>query len=187
MAEWKITQEAFDLLLQWLNPDRKQAGERYERIRSKLILIFASRGGAFPEEMADDCVNRVMQKLPELAGRYDGEPEFYFYSVAKMIFLEWTRKLRPIELPVIGKSSPEVEQQYMCLEECLSQLTDPSRELVMEYYQQEKRAKIDRRAALASRLGIAANALRIRAHRIRQALEKCVLECVNQQARAAFQ
>jgi DNA-directed RNA polymerase specialized sigma24 family protein len=181
MADRTITQESFDRLLLWLDPDRGRAGQRYESIRSKLIGIFASRGAAFPEEMADDCINRVIQKVPELAGAYEGPPEFYFYSVAKMIFLEWTRKERPIEVPFIAESSLEVEQHYACLEKCLDQLTGPNRELVLEYYQQEKKAKIDHRAALAKGLGIAANALRIRAHRIRQVLEKCVLQCVNQQ------
>ena len=92
-----------------------------------------------------------------------------------------------MELPCIGDSSPEVEQHYACLEKCLTQLTDPNRELVLEYYQQEKRAKIDHRAELAKRLGIAANALRIRAHRIRQVLEKCVLQCANQPISVSYQ
>ena len=187
MADPTITQESFDRLLLWLDADRARAGQRYESIRGKLIGIFASRAAAFPEEMADDCINRVIQKVPELIGTYQGHPEFYFYSVAKIIFLEWSRKQRPIEIPVIGESSPEVEQHYACLERCLDQLPGPSRELVLQYYQQEKRAKIDHRAGLANRLGIAANALRIRAHRIRQTLEKCVLQCVNQQASMGYQ
>lgn len=187
MADRTITQESFDRLLHWLDPDRGQAGQRYESIRRKLIGIFASRSAAFPEEMADDCINRVIQKVPELAGRYEGPPEAYFYGVAKMIFLEWTKKQRPVEVPCIGESSPEVEKHYACLEKCLAQLTAPNRELVLEYYQQEKRAKIDHRAELARTLGIAANALRIRAHRIRQVLEKCVLQCANQQVSGSFQ
>ena len=37
-------------------------------------------------------------------------------------------------------------------------------------------------AALASRLGITGGTLRLRAHRIRQTLEKCVVECRREQA-----
>ena len=86
------TQESFDRLLLWLDPDRGRAGQRYENIRRKLIGIFASRSAAFPEEMADDCINRVIQKMPELAGTYGGPPEIYFYGVAKMIFLDLHQK-----------------------------------------------------------------------------------------------
>jgi DNA-directed RNA polymerase specialized sigma24 family protein len=184
MADWAFDREDFDRLLSWLNPDRNRAGEHYESIRRKLILIFASRGATFPEEMADDCINRVVRKLPEIEGQYQGPPEAYFYGVAKIIELEWRRKNRPIEIPVVEGVSPEVEEHLACLDRCLSKLPDSSRELVTEYYQQEKQAKIDHRATLARKLGIAANALRIRAHRIRQHLEKCVLECLGERALA---
>lgn len=182
MAHWDFNQESFDRLLSWLDPELSLAGQRYEIIRRKLILIFASQGFAFPEEMADDCINRVMRKLPEIEAHYQGSPEAYFCGVAKIIALEWRRKGLPIEIPSIEGISPEVEQRLACLDQCLGKLPDKSREVVMEYYQQEKQAKIDHRAALAHKLGIAANALRIRAHRIRQQLERCVLECLRQQA-----
>jgi DNA-directed RNA polymerase specialized sigma24 family protein len=184
MANWNFQQDHFDRLLSWLNPDRERAGEHYESIRRKLILIFASRGWAFPEEMADDRINRVIRKLPEIEGQYQGPPEAYFYGVAKIIELEWKRKDRPIEIPDMEGISPETEEHLACLDRCLGKLPDASREVVMEYYQQEKQAKIDHRAALARRLGIAANALRIRAHRIRQQLEKCVLECLGERGLA---
>jgi hypothetical protein len=182
MADQTITQEDLDRLLSWLAPDRAKAGERYEGIRRKLILIFVSHGWASPEEMADDCINRVTRKLPEIEGEYQGAPEFYFYGVAKIIELEWTRKDRPIEIPIKEGISPERERYLDCLDRCLGKLPAFSRALVVEYYQEEKQAKIDRRAALARKLGIAINALRIRAHRIRQHLEACVLECVREGA-----
>jgi hypothetical protein len=53
--------------------------------------------------------------------------------------------------------------------------------LVLEYYRQERKAKIDHRKLLAAELGIAVNALRIRAHRIRRSLEQCVHTCLEQQ------
>lgn len=177
MADLPITQEAFDRLLSWLDPDRDRAGGRYERIRRKLILIFASHGWYSPEEMADECINRVIKKLPEIEEEYEGPPEFYFYRVANFIELEWPRKERPIQPPP-GNEPSDIEESLACLDLCLDGLPDASRKLVLEYYQHEKKAKIDHRAALAQSLGIAANALRIRAHRIRQHLEKCVVTCL---------
>jgi hypothetical protein len=41
---WVLTQELFDPLLDWLDPDRERAGHKYETIRLKLIKIFTSRG-----------------------------------------------------------------------------------------------------------------------------------------------
>lgn len=184
MPDWPPTQEDFDRLLSWLDPDRDRAGERYERIRRKLILIFASRGGASPEEMTDECINRVIKKLPEIEPQYTGSPENYFFGVAKFVALEWPRKDPPIVIPPPEPVSPENEEPLACLDGCLDRLPSSTRELVLEYYQHEKRAKIDQRTVLAQRLGIAVNALRIRAHRIRKHLEKCVLECMDKKALA---
>jgi DNA-directed RNA polymerase specialized sigma24 family protein len=185
MPDWSPTQENFNRLLSWLDPNRDRAGQRYERIRRKLILVFASRGFAFAEEMTDESINRVMKKLPEIEQQYTGSPENYFFGVAKIIALEWPRKDHPIEIPQPADGvSPASEEPLDCLDRCLDRLPSSTRELVLEYYQQEKRAKIDQRTALAQRLGIAANALRIRAHRIRKHLEKCVLECLGKKALA---
>lgn len=182
MSDW--SKEDFDRLLSWLNPDRDRAGERYERIRRKLILVFASHGWCSPEEMADACINRVIKKLPEIEPHYTGSPDNYFFGVVRIIELEWPRKDRPIEVPWVEPALPDMEEHLDCLDRCLNHLPASTRNLVLEYYQQEKRAKIDHRAALAQRLDIAVNALRIRAHRIRKHLEKCVLECLDKKALA---
>jgi len=55
------------------------------------------------------------------------------------------------------------------------------RELVLEYYRDAGRQKIERRREMAARLGISMNALGIRACRIRNALEACVGACCQQQ------
>jgi DNA-directed RNA polymerase specialized sigma24 family protein len=69
------------------------------------------------------------------------------------------------------------EQRLECLDCCLQSLKPEQRELVVEYYRDTKRQKIDRRRELAARLGISMNALGIRAWRIRSALESCVETC----------
>ena len=69
---------------------------------------------------------------------------------------------------------------YKCLDDCMQKLPEENRQLVLRYYQDEKKVKIDNRQILAEELGIAINALRIRAHRIRLLLRKCVQECTEQ-------
>lgn len=73
--------------------------------------------------------------------------------------------------------------RYECFERCLQSLPDENRDVILEYYQEEKRSKIDRRKTLAERLGVPLNALRIRACRIRAKLETCVGDCVGQSDR----
>jgi DNA-directed RNA polymerase specialized sigma24 family protein len=92
------------------------------------------------------------------------------------------RKPVPPQPPPPEPEEEGAEQEYECLRRCIERLPLHNRELVLQYYQDEKRAKIDNRKLLAERLGIALNALRIRAHRIRAALQKCVEECLVQQA-----
>src|SRR5437879_4928244 len=76
----------------------------------------------------------------------------------------------------------EKEREYECLDSCLERLSPGQRELVLQYYQKDKRAKIEGRQRLAEQLGIAVNALRIRAHRIRSLLQQCLNECLEEQS-----
>src|SRR5262249_58621256 len=76
-----------------------------------------------------------------------------------------------------SRAASEGKQRLDCLEQCLNQLENKERELILEYYQGEKRTKIERRAHLATSLGLSLNALSIRACRIRNKLEDCVRKC----------
>jgi DNA-directed RNA polymerase specialized sigma24 family protein len=109
------------------------------------------------------------------------------------VHLEYIRRVHAQQAPIsvetadILLSKPPVgvvedfEPEYRCLERCLERLPRENRYLVERYYQQDKQAKIDHRKLLATELGIAVNALRIRAHRIRLGLRRCVLDCLEQE------
>jgi DNA-directed RNA polymerase specialized sigma24 family protein len=179
---WVLTQETFDGLLLWLDPDRDRAGQLYGEIQGKLIKIFARRGCPIADELADETINRVAKKLAEIQDSYVGDPALYFYGVGNKVFLEYVRK-RPEPLPLPTPEPPErIESSYQCLEKCLAQAPPSSRNLFLEYFRLEKPDKIEHRRALAQRLGISINALRTRAHRIRTALQQCLAECVERSA-----
>jgi DNA-directed RNA polymerase specialized sigma24 family protein len=190
--EWVLTQDAFDTLLDWLDADRNRAGNKYEAIRLRLIKIFTCRGCSEAEELTDETINRVSARVNEVAGSYTGDPALYFYGVSQKVHLEYLRKCRKrkAELDIDSTVGPRntstvsladnIEPQYQCLERCLDHLPRDNRKLVLEYYQQERHAKIEHRKLLATELGIAVNALRIRAHRIRLVLQQCVHECLEQ-------
>lgn len=182
---WVLTQESFDALLAWLHPQREQAGQKYEEIRLRLIKIFTCRGCLEPEDLADETINRVSKRLPDIKSEFIGEPARYFYGVANKVHLEYLRKPPPPIPPSLEPSdgdSDQIEKDYECLERCIQNLTSDNRELVLQYYQDDKRAKIEHRKRLAEQLGVAINALRIRAFRARATLQDCVHECLQQSA-----
>lgn len=175
--DWVLSQESFDKLLAWLDSDREKAGIKYEEIRHRLIKIFAGRGYADAEDLADETINRVISRLDELQD-FSGDRARYFYGVANKVQLEYLRRKQPQPPPGLAVDSDRVELEYKCLEKCITRLSAENRELLLQYYQFEGREKIEQRRLLAEQLGIAPNALRIRAYRIRAALQQCVEDCI---------
>ena len=182
-AKWELNQESFESLLRWLNSDREQAGKRYEDIRGRLIKIFSARGCAEPDLLADETINRVAKRVEEISQTYEGDPALYFYGVANKIHMEQLRKQRPIEIPPPPVPAlDDYEEEYVCLESCIGHLPARSRDLVLQYYEHEQQDKIAQHQHLADRLGIGLNALRIRAHRARQVLRKCIIKCLEKKS-----
>ncbi len=177
-----VTQASFDCLLAWLDPDRERAAVKYEQIRRRLIKLFTCRGRRDAEDLADETINRVTIKAPEVSREYVGDPSLYFYGVAQKVLLEVQRKKPPP--PPVEQAAPaedeEAEREYECLEQCMEKLTPANGELLLEYFRNNRRAKIDHRREMAVRLGIAPNALRIRVHRLKAVVQECVLACIGE-------
>ena len=183
--DWDLPQRNFDRLLEWLDSDRDLAGEKYEIIRRDLLKLFTCRGRNNPEELADEAINRVASKIFEIADGYQGEPSRYFVGVARVVCLEETRTGHRL-VPLLSTLSAEQEQQidhslYDCLEDCIDALEPDKRMLVLEYYRGQKHAKIENRRELADKLGITGALLRLKAHRIRADLQKCVTDCIGRE------
>jgi DNA-directed RNA polymerase specialized sigma24 family protein len=182
-----VSREAFDRMLAWLDSDRELAGQKYEEIRSGLIKIFICRGCTDPEGLADETINRVIRKVPEIAHSYAGNPALYFSSVARYILLEYKSRMTQLRLLTpdtpnqIEEVDEDIEREYECLDRCIGQLMPANRELILEYYMGEKQVMIENRKRLAEKMGITLNALRVRADRIRSTLEKCVVSCLKRQ------
>ena len=179
--KWKLTREGFEQFLLTLDPDRDNAGLKYELLRSKLISFFDWRNCPFPEDHADEALNRVIKKLS--LGESIRDPSTYVFGVARMLLLEISRAsekersalnlLQPA--PIIDVESEEMQRRVEVLQNCLAKLPERSRELITQYYEGGDGAgKIQKRRELAQRLGMAVNALRIRACRLREKLETCL-------------
>jgi DNA-directed RNA polymerase specialized sigma24 family protein len=182
--------EGFDDLLNFLVCNRsldgmkpwqvqELQGEVYEQIRHKLIRLFRWRGAEDPEELADRTFDRVSQRLPD-QNSFVGDPSHYVCGVARLIFLESLRRRKLPEVPVETERDEEAENALDCLDDCLELLSPVQRELILDYYRGERRAKIDHREVLARQLGTSVNALRIQTCRIRTRLRKCVTTCMEQ-------
>jgi DNA-directed RNA polymerase specialized sigma24 family protein len=184
-----LTTESFAKLLACLDTDRERAGEAYENLRRTLIRFFEWRGAPFPEEHADEALNRLAKRLGEgIEVRNIGG---YCYEVARLIFLEAVKgpdSKRASLDSIDSKASvddnidaaTEKELRLTCLDQCLQALPSESADLILDYYRYGNRAQIDQRKALAKRLGLRRDALANRLQRLRDKLEQCVSSCLKQ-------
>lgn len=175
--QWVLTEQAFNKLLACFSPDRDEAAGKYELMRTKLIRYFEWKATTLPEDKADVTINRVARKIDE--GKTIYNLPGYFYRVSELVFLESTRERESValdDLPEIQDDTPladdQKEARLLCLDNALDKLPIKNRNLILDYYRGETRAKIDRRRKLADAATM--NALRIRTCRLRKKLEKSV-------------
>ncbi len=195
-------------LLELLDDDSKIAVEKYLQIRQSLLLFLGRQEDVFdPEELADESIERVLQKIetgqPIIFEK--GKEGAYFFGVAKNVLAEYRRerkRLTPlIELPAHQEPyfNPITEQREFeawldkerllkCVLRGLATLPAPERDLLIEYHRGEtgraagnNQQKIIRRN-LAQRLGINLNALKIRAARIKLKVEEHLDDCLKKSA-----
>ncbi len=176
----EVTREAFAEFLVWLSPERENSGEAYERLRFRLQTFFAQRKARFPEDLADETINRVALKI---GGETIDNKMAFIYGFAKNVFLESLRKEKsyvPIDEMEIAAQEPEKEIDFSgdCLDKCLNELPDDNRILILDYFSEKKRAKIDLRRDLSSDLETTQTALRMRIVRIKQKLKVCTQDCL---------
>jgi len=182
--KWTLTQDAFDKLLIAFGGDRESGSEKYLEIRGNLTRFFEWRGCPFPEDHADETMNRVAKKVD--AGEEILSPAGYAMGVARLLLLEIVkgRQREQSALTEIGRESEAYEAEddsegrLTCLRNCLQTLSSENRDLILQYYQGEKSEKIQNRKKLMERLGVPVNTLRMRALRLRERLQGCVEECM---------
>ncbi len=185
-SEWKLTAKTFAMLLAQFDPDPESAGIMYESLRRKLLKFFDWRGAYFPEECADETFDRIARKLEQ--GEVIQEIVSYCHGVARLVSLEELksanhRRIDFEELPPLVVNPPEIPEanpQSDCFDRCLQELSLENRRLILTYYQADHREKIDNRLALAATYAIPLNALRSRAQRLRNKLEACVNDCLQE-------
>lgn len=167
-------------LLDALAGDVADQGIAYERLRSRLIRFFTWNRCIEPEDLADVALDRLAKKIAS------GEPvidhQKLAAGIARMLLHEHTaRQIRErkmlsrlrwwLKQPATNKETLHLREE--ALEHCLETMSAESRSLLERYYTGDSGARIRQRQQLASELGIALNALRNRALRLRTQLETC--------------
>ncbi len=172
------------VLLAALDPDPQRAGEEYNRLRDRLVRFFEWQKGRFPEDYADETLNRVARRIREGA-KMDSVPA-YAKGVARWVLNEM-RQLEKKEVYLDDKldpPTPEPDEEFFdpllaeCFEECLRKLPPEDCETLVRYYEDEQGKYIKGRAQLAEAKGVSPNALRIEVYRLRAKVKKCVEECM---------
>jgi DNA-directed RNA polymerase specialized sigma24 family protein len=193
---WQATPESFARLLHWLDGGVDSQGQKYEEMRQRLVTFFDRKNCRNPDELSDETLNRVMKWLEQTEKERDDEPAKICYNTARFVFHEYLRRpehtqgeleempitQQPAEDPrVTAKLNEEEEakeKRLRCLEKCSAKLPSEDRDLIVRYYYGEQRVKLDNRKALAAQRGMTANALTIKACRVRDKLRACVSECI---------
>ncbi len=181
-----VPTESFEEILAWLNPDREVAAAMYVQLRHDLAKIFTFRGCADPEGLTDEVFDRVAKKVHEVRPTYVGDPRLYFRAVANNLVKEDLKKPKTqvsleaeLREPITTESDErDAEDMEECLHSCLQKLSAGNRRLIVDYYAQEKQAKIDHRSELAQQFGISVETLRVKAYRIRVSLQGCIERCL---------
>jgi DNA-directed RNA polymerase specialized sigma24 family protein len=166
--------------LAWLDPDSERSGEEYLRLRFRLTTYFGARNCKFPEDLADETIDRIALKI----GDSEVQSKMAFaYGFAKNVFRESLRKEKDhqnIEDVVVAAKETEEVKEFSdtCLDECLEALSAENRRLILDYYSEEKQAKIDLHKQIAQSLKMTQTALRMRILRLKKQLRACVEECL---------
>lgn len=189
-GRWVLSPDAFQALLASLDPDPHRAGEKYEGLRRRLIILFLARGSREPEEGADETLDRLSRRLAEGHEVHDIGP--FACGIARRVHAEDLRRVRRHQRLRNGLVSPpglltpaiDSEGGLDCIRLCLDRLDPGDRALIVEYYEGSGRELQEDRKALAERLGLTPTALRLRSYRLRRMLEGCTRECL--QGRAAL-
>lgn len=179
-AKGRLTRDGFERLLAALDADRAAAGEKYERLRLRLLRFFAWEGGEFPEDLADEALNRTAARLVQ--GEEVRDVTNYLLGVARLLIKEDRKRRQRTDrlLDRLSQMAPHAapdEDVAECLDGCLARLAPENRDLILRYYSGDHRARIDNRRRMAAEFGIELNALRNRALRLREKLEECVRSC----------
>ena len=178
MPRETLQRDAFERFLAMLDPfDRERAGTRYEELRVALIRFFRWRACNTPEDLADEALSRACER--SLEGDAIRDVAAFLHGIARLLVLEdHRRRVRQEqverEAAVVHFPEPNDQRSLDFLDSCLDELPAPDRELILRYYTGRRAEKIESRRRLSASMSVSLVTLRVRAHRLRERLVRCL-------------
>jgi DNA-directed RNA polymerase specialized sigma24 family protein len=176
----QITANHFAALLAALGDTANEPGIHYELLRSKLIFFFSRRQLQFPEDLADEVLDRLAHRLSE--GIEIASPPAFALGIARHVAQEQNTK-KPYTQAVdeafwnnvpAQLATHTEEEEIAHMERCLKKLPKAEARLLKDYYLAATGNPMQVRKNLADSLGISANTLRQRVFLARQSLRACM-------------
>jgi DNA-directed RNA polymerase specialized sigma24 family protein len=176
------TAENFNAFIEWLDAGSASGGQSYIDMHARLVSYFTRKGCTTPDTLADETLTRVARRLHEEGTIAGVAPAQYCYIVARYVMLEHFRSaehdrrhvVRDVRDGRAATDSSQTEPLLARLDDCLAKLKKEDRALILAYYAGDGASRIKTRQVLASKHGLSANALTIRASRLRERLRACV-------------
>ena len=183
-----MTGDGFERLMLLLDLDRDRAGAKYEDAHRRLMYYFRSHGCSMAEDLVDETVSRITKKIAE--GTEIRNIDRYWFGVARNILSEhWVAlgkqglclsDLPPHREPFIDPVTIEQDREDArledrkneCMRACFRSLPAEDRKLMTEYCGKGDREKI------ALLVGTTLRALRVKIHRSRVKLKRCLHDCL---------
>ncbi|HMT08616.1 MAG TPA: hypothetical protein PKA82_11480 [Pyrinomonadaceae bacterium] len=182
-----VDKENFDRLLAWLSTDHAEAGAKFENIRSGLHRFFRLKGCHDIETLADETMNRVINRFDSLDWNTGASPSAIFYGFARNVYLEYFRSAQnrviqfndEVEQRLNESNKVTYDPAIECLRNCLDSLKYWDGDLIIDYYHDIGRTRVAARRHLAEHNGLTVGALQTKIHRIKGLLRPCVEKCVD--------
>ena len=180
----------FEALLRLFSDNRDEAGKFYEVVRRRLVQFFLNKQCDHAEQLADETLTRVARKADTFDPSRNIRPATFVFGFASKVYLEYLRRPDRASVPLQGSDLDRTEAldapdeaEFECLDACLLALSPEDRELVIKYYSKERAERIEMRRQLAEFMGVSQAVLHVRVFRIRKALRKCVVSCMEKKKR----
>lgn len=193
----ELSREGYQRLLDLLDADPIRAVKEYEKLRQKLIVFFDRNGFSDADFQADEALGRTARG----AGAEDIENiNAYVYQVARLQLLEniRDRQRNPVKTgdfdevlrtresltaaPATSFGVPDekaiAEIRMRCLDRCMKRLPKEDRRLLLAWYREEGRVKLELRQQLVRDRRTSMAALKTRLCRLRQGLSGCCADCI---------
>jgi DNA-directed RNA polymerase specialized sigma24 family protein len=193
-AESSSLSEGFDRLLAHLDADSERAAQAYETVRRKLAKFFEWRGCPDGAMYADITLERAARRLSEGATITTPNPYSFVMGFAQNVLHEHLREphRRAVALdeaqaipapfavdPIEERSRRDAEtRRFGCLDGCVGRLPLRQRRALIRYHAGGAGSRIEARKEIAAAFGVPIAVLRVRMFRIREGLERCILECL---------